>query len=303
MFAHQVIEDLESWKPLGIDNSGSHSISLINNSQKFHFGTVTDVYDVIGIKKRDDRPNIFMDDLGYDVNLPYPICWFDIIAKNIKGRQFKEGILLEDCPHGINAEIDILSEIDNERHTFKINRPKGFFVYIFGSLENGKWIISPWSFYISPNHRQNNYLGMSTVFEPIMAYNTGVPQFAKDNLDASFEILSVLNLCLLILNCKNIGTETTPAPVKLNNKRKKKGKLPIYSYKTLVIKPITKKEKAIPKHLWNNRIHLARGHFKTYTEDKPRFGRVGDYGRFWVRPHVRGQNHEGVVMKDYKVGV
>ena len=134
----------------------------------------------------------------------------------------------------------------------------------------------------------------------MLAYNTGIPQFAENNFKASHEALSILNLCLLTLNCKNIGTETTPAPVKLNNKRKKKGKLPIFSYKTLVLKPFGKKQEALAeKGLWNNRIHLAMGHWRTYTKDRPMFGKYP--GRFWIPAHVRGRNRDGVVMKDYKV--
>jgi hypothetical protein len=111
--------------------------------------------------------------------------------------------------------------------------------------------------------------------------------------------IKILATILTLLSCKNIGAETVPAPIKLNNKRKKQNKQPIFSYKTLVIKPVGKHQESIPKHLWENRIHLQRGHFKTYTAEKPLFGRIT--GRFWWQPHVRGQNKDGVVMKDYKV--
>lgn len=110
--------------------------------------------------------------------------------------------------------------------------------------------------------------------------------------------ISILYTFLKLLSCKNIGTEIIPTPVKLNNKRKKNGKHPIFSYKTLIIKPTHQKEKSMPKHLWNNRIHLSSGHFKTYTEETPLFGKIT--GRFWWQPRVRGKNRDGVVMKDYK---
>jgi hypothetical protein len=135
----------------------------------------------------------------------------------------------------------------------------------------------------------------STIIPLIPMDSDQQEHFVEENADE----LKIIAAVLVLLSCKNITTETVSAPVKLNNKRKKKGKLPIYSYKTLIIKPTTKQQQSIPKHLWNNRIHLARGHFKTYTKEKPLFGSIT--GRFWWQPHVRGQNRDGVVMKDYKV--
>lgn len=112
------------------------------------------------------------------------------------------------------------------------------------------------------------------------------------------EIVTAL-LFLDLLECKNIVTENILPPAKLNKKRQKKGKQPLLSYKTLVIKPTGKQQKSIPKHLWENRVHLCRGHFKTYTADAPLFGKYT--GRYWWQPSVRGRNKKGVVVKDYHV--
>jgi hypothetical protein len=102
-----------------------------------------------------------------------------------------------------------------------------------------------------------------------------------------------------LLSCTNIATVDNHPPVKLNKSRKKKGKLPIYSYKTLVIVPVGKKQQnQEAQGLWNNRIHLCRGHFKDYTKEAPLFGKIT--GRFWWQPSVRGRNKNGIVIKDYK---
>ena len=45
-------------------------------------------------------------------------------------------------------------------------------------------------------------------------------------------------------------------------------------------------------------IHLVRGHFKTYTKDKPLLGRA--VGTFWWQPHVAGKAPR-IVYKDYEV--
>jgi hypothetical protein len=46
-------------------------------------------------------------------------------------------------------------------------------------------------------------------------------------------------------------------------------------------------------------LHMVRGHYSTYSEDAPLFGRVT--GTFWVPAHVRGTATEGVVSSEYRV--
>jgi len=109
--------------------------------------------------------------------------------------------------------------------------------------------------------------------------------------------ISVVNQILILLTCSNIVTKSIYPDEKLQKARRKRGKLPLFSYHTLVIMPTGKRQESIPKHLLENRIHLARGHFKTYNEDNPLFGKLT--GRYWWQPHVRGRNKNGIVMKDY----
>ncbi len=49
-------------------------------------------------------------------------------------------------------------------------------------------------------------------------------------------------------------------------------------------------------------LHLVRGHFATYTADKPLFGRADGVGKFWHPQHIRGDERGGVVVKDYDIG-
>jgi hypothetical protein len=46
-------------------------------------------------------------------------------------------------------------------------------------------------------------------------------------------------------------------------------------------------------------LHICRGHFSHYSEEKPLFGRIA--GTFWVPAHVRGSAKEGVIVSDYNV--
>ena len=47
------------------------------------------------------------------------------------------------------------------------------------------------------------------------------------------------------------------------------------------------------------RGHIARGHWKNYTEDKPLFGKL--VGTYWWESQFRGSKKKGVVIKDYEL--
>lgn len=46
-------------------------------------------------------------------------------------------------------------------------------------------------------------------------------------------------------------------------------------------------------------FHLCRGHFATYTAEKPMFGNPKLVGRYWHPPHTRGKKERGEIIKDY----
>ena len=46
-------------------------------------------------------------------------------------------------------------------------------------------------------------------------------------------------------------------------------------------------------------LHICRGHFATYTDDNPLFGKYT--GTFWRPMHKRGHKEAGEVRKSYKI--
>lgn len=48
-------------------------------------------------------------------------------------------------------------------------------------------------------------------------------------------------------------------------------------------------------------FHLCRGHFATYTADKPMFGNPKLVGRYWHPPHMKGKKESGEIIKDYAI--
>lgn len=104
-------------------------------------------------------------------------------------------------------------------------------------------------------------------------------------------------------HCKNVTTkEHEPNPATVKSYRKKRRPLP-FRYYTLEID-----QSATPKRSGSNSEqptinrpkHLCRGHFATYSPERPLFGRVS--GTFWIPGHVRGGDASRCVVKDYSVG-
>jgi hypothetical protein len=106
---------------------------------------------------------------------------------------------------------------------------------------------------------------------------------------------------LSVINCRNIVLERNDPDERRQKKRERKGKKPLFSYYTLRIKrrESYRADAQQKTGLWDNRLHLCRGHFKTYTTEKPLFGSVT--GTFWWQPCVRGRSRNGIVLKDYEL--
>ena len=286
MFIHQVIEDLKRTEY--VNKKTQFFTNKVKNAVCFHMGDIEKLYTLMEVDKKFNAKEMFDGAMGKDIRPPFPITWVDFIAPYTIPSKF--GILAVDITQRKNEQLE-------------------FIVGCFAE-DKKKWALGPIAYYVSPcvpHQIQHNYVRQTKpmCWHPIFMEDMD-EFFAGWQIDEaqSFyrinnKILGVFNILLLLVCCKNITTETIFPPAKLNRKRKKKGKQPIFSYKTLIIKPTGKKQESIPKHLWDNRIHLARGHFKTYTKENPLFGKIT--GRFWWQPHVRGRNHEGVVMKDYKI--
>lgn len=105
-------------------------------------------------------------------------------------------------------------------------------------------------------------------------------------------------------HCKNVSIVEQLPSRQERRQAQKRGYTPV-RYRTVVIDPTKQRstnENPLPaasEDKPHRRIHLARGHFAHYTEDKPLFGKYT--GTFWRPAHVRGSAEVGTVYKDYKV--
>lgn len=131
----------------------------------------------------------------------------------------------------------------------------------------------------------------------------------KENTDEELKLyLQAFILPALLVNallhCKNIQTQHHEFP----NRRpiahyKRIGKPYFEKYYTLQVKPFYKykNESSGEASGWSNAFHIYRGHFKTYTKEKPLFGKYT--GVYWWESSVRGSKDVGIINKDYKVVV
>lgn len=133
---------------------------------------------------------------------------------------------------------------------------------------------------------------------------------------STYEIVEIINningmfhawfdpllLTISFMNCRNV-TRTETYPKRHDVREAKRRGLPLPTkYYTLQIEPLRKTlagEGDMKSNGFKKALHICRGHFSHYTEEKPLFGKYS--GQFWVPAHVRGSAESGKVVKDYAV--
>lgn len=106
-------------------------------------------------------------------------------------------------------------------------------------------------------------------------------------------ICQVMHMVASLLNNKQVTIDITPAPAKLNKKRAKRGKPPIFEYRTLKINVdaiATRTAHQGGTHA-SPRIHLRRGHIRRYKSGK----------EIWINAFTVGSKDRGIIHKDYKI--
>ena len=143
-------------------------------------------------------------------------------------------------------------------------------------------------------HNVSFYFDFET--QKISAFNLNTGGFLNrwGDLDMSLgaAFVAVLYFCVVI-SCTNTKLIETNPSEKLNKKKIKSGKCPIFSYKTLVLSM-----NSVDKELHGNgsshqspRVHLRRGHIRRLNSGK----------MTWVQACVVGDKCRGVIMKDYQL--
>lgn len=98
---------------------------------------------------------------------------------------------------------------------------------------------------------------------------------------------------LVALKCDVVDENLRAAPRSLNKSREMKGKSPLFEHKILTLKPGVSVRDVAPAGGTHSspRLHWRRGHVR----------RVGADRVTWIKPHLVGNSHLGVVTKDYEM--
>jgi hypothetical protein len=253
------------------------------------------------------------------MRLPYPIIWLDYCISSTteeltpEKNKMMDQLIIKELEDKLKMKIPTEALTDSRRESIK----QGALVFL---LENNeaiqKWTVFPFRFEsdeIVPDlWKHSSFCYLITFDMTSFNKNTAIAKypflegieemdskqcFIDEYLDNMF--FPILENTVLLLNCKNITTENHIPSEALNKKRLRSGKLPLVTYKTLILNSSINKSYENGISLGNhNRVHTCRGHFKAYTKERPLFGKYD--GIWWWEYHARGQG-EGVVVKDYDI--
>jgi len=246
---------------LGIGKGTADFAQLVRDAQKFYVG---DVCAIERIAQPQDFPR-----------LPYPMCVFEFQDVD---------------PKGISRPFFLLcEEIGDSDPAYNSVRVHSFIPCPTPADMDDIWLHNGW---IEVNRETNTYdsfINKNTL--QFLDAGDGFNRLADANTIEQSIISSAQWLCrfLAVLNCSNVELTEVDEPKFLNKKRKKKGKAPIYSYKTLVLKTRQVRLAAGNGAHESPRIHLRRGHNKRRKT-----------GNFWWEPCVVGDRKKGVVLKEYR---
>lgn len=130
------------------------------------------------------------------------------------------------------------------------------------------------------------------------------PHITKDTYlqNVFLPLYRPVQFAISLMHAKNVTLVDAAIPRHERRRAARKG-LPLIQYKTLVIEPFKKQVRneaaASGESEIHRALHICRGHFATYTEDAPLFGKYT--GTYWRPMHVRGRADVGIVHKDYKI--
>jgi hypothetical protein len=107
---------------------------------------------------------------------------------------------------------------------------------------------------------------------------------------------------LSLMHCKGVGLKQVVSHQHHSRKvRKRRQSLPKFEHHVIEIRD--RHGRVVNHHELQNAmargLHIVRGHFSTYTENAPLFGRIT--GTFWIPAHVRGAASEGAISSEYRV--
>ncbi|MHA1800569.1 MAG: hypothetical protein ACTSWJ_02385 [Candidatus Heimdallarchaeaceae archaeon] len=275
-------------------------------------------------QKMKEGQQAFMGEAAFDVKLPFDLCWFDYldstllenyVSEQLKGVPLKVGMLVG----RVNPEVPKdHPEIISINPCFSYGPTKswslcGSVLYIkVGDFFNREELTEIYNACVPDSlddpelineHIESGLKSNFLMMPTIDFWTHDVDEHTKVWRDLGKLIgnhaTATLNIFLMLVNCNNVITETVYK--KKKGKRKSIPKGETYKVLKFKVKKTSKryeygeeeelKETVMP-------LHLCKGHFRVYTEERPLFGKI--VCRIWVGTHLRGDPEKGILIKDYE---
>lgn len=140
--------------------------------------------------------------------------------------------------------------------------------------------------------------GYTPEFEKVLKQH-GNPLPEKQAIE-DLEWLATVLFGICLMHCKNVVIESVE-PFHGEKKKRNRHNQPKVKYKVLKIKPMGVSLRGVGQYTGGSTpsMHIRRGHFKQFTEDKPLFGRWT--GLYWWEAAVIAKDSKSKVLKDYDV--
>jgi hypothetical protein len=247
------------------------------------------------------------DDLHLPTRLPYPVVAIEFPC-DYKNPQC-EPMMPQELPSSkriaLCVETEVLKETDMIGHIHKkhVGDAPGFYVFPISYSDHGSlWTPPPVGmFFPRGGNVEMNDMKQSGLIAVMplgfVAYDEYPENQRKTRMgrDLSDEIFAMLHL-MVALAVDHGKYETLPAPAKLNKKRAKKNRVPLYEYKVLdIVADVLGPKPASKPHQGGThaspRMHKRRGHIR-----RLRSGRTT-----WIRNMIVGKPTAGTVEKEYSV--
>jgi hypothetical protein len=201
---------------------------------------------------------------------------------------------------GWSIATDEIAGANRNAYLWRIYGDTGDSFFQLNGNKTPKWIIACTCFFTRAN-------GLPAHLPVHVAWAAG--QFGEllaiNGHGNSIEVAPIMVPALLtisLMHCKNVARRDATDTEGPSDKWLRRTRQPKLRYHVLDIEPmkqVLRTEGGIEHNGLKKALHICRGHFATYTNDAPLFGK--HTGTFWKPQHVRGDTKLGEVVKDYRV--
>ncbi len=289
--------------PLAIAATARETIILLNKAEKFILPEWGRIF-------TDDEWEMVMD-VRYPTRLPYPViaCEYPApyhgdysgVIENVEAPSSKSIALAAEYEALISLCPDIFGPMAEQFP----GDPRGFYIFPVCYADGAEvWTPPPCTMFMPRGGHQElmrNELGHVAILPLGSEAYDHYPESERSDRaarDVADEALAICQLMTALALDKG-RHETLPAPEKLNRKRAKKGRVPLFEYKVLDIvadvlhqpKESSHAQHRSVGHHASPRMHTRRGHVRKLASGKAT----------WVRNAIIGKPGRGQILKQYAV--